>query len=54
MLGDADSLALDQMRDVDEQVFEPPVPAKRGRKRKNQDDMVGFLNMLIIKYQMIN
>ncbi|CAG9766759.1 unnamed protein product [Ceutorhynchus assimilis] len=34
MLGDADSLALDQARDHDEPSIEP-TPAKRGRKRKN-------------------
>ncbi|XP_018565982.1 double-strand-break repair protein rad21 homolog isoform X2 [Anoplophora glabripennis] len=35
MLGDADSLALDQVRDHEEQPsMEAPTPAKRGRKRK--------------------
>ncbi|EEZ99261.1 double-strand-break repair protein rad21 homolog isoform X1 [Tribolium castaneum] len=38
MLGDADSLALDQMRDFDEPLAELPTPAKRGRKRKIQED----------------
>ncbi|XP_074033651.1 RAD21 cohesin complex component verthandi isoform X2 [Leptinotarsa decemlineata] len=38
MLGDADSLALDQARDHEEAMpptpIEPPTPARRGRKRK--------------------
>uniref|UniRef100_A0AAR5QHI6 Rad21/Rec8-like protein N-terminal domain-containing protein n=2 Tax=Curculionoidea TaxID=71529 RepID=A0AAR5QHI6_DENPD len=34
MLGDADSLALDQARDHEEPSLEPVVPVKRGRKRK--------------------
>ncbi|XP_017785692.1 PREDICTED: double-strand-break repair protein rad21 homolog [Nicrophorus vespilloides] len=40
MLGDADSLALDQIRESEEQAsFEPtPLPGKRGRKRKNMED----------------
>lgn len=39
MLGDADSLALDQMRDHDEQPsMEAPTPAKRGRKRKIMEE----------------
>lgn len=39
VLGDADSLALDQARDHEESVApEPPTPAKRGRKRKVVED----------------
>ncbi|KAL1491871.1 hypothetical protein ABEB36_012400 [Hypothenemus hampei] len=34
MLGDADSLALDQARDHDEPSMEPITPVRRGRKRK--------------------
>lgn len=42
MLGDADSLALDQVRDAEDQFsMEPtPTPAKRGRKRKIVEDPV--------------
>ncbi|XP_022921081.1 double-strand-break repair protein rad21 homolog [Onthophagus taurus] len=45
MLGDADSLALDQIREAEEhhqQTLDPPtpVPARRGRKRKNLDDSI--------------
>lgn len=41
MLGDADSLALDQMRDADEHsAVELPTPARRGRKRKNVEEPV--------------
>lgn len=41
MLGDADSLALDQMRDHEEQPsMELPTPAKRGRKRKIMEEPV--------------
>lgn len=41
MLGDADSLALvDQMREIEEPLAELPTPAKRGRKRKIQEDPV--------------
>lgn len=43
MLGDADSLALDQMRDIEEPVPELPTPARRGRKRKIQEDPVNIL-----------
>lgn len=46
MLGDADSLQLDQARDHEEshQVVEPPpTPARRGRKRKNVEDPVSFV-----------
>lgn len=41
MLGDPDSLALDQIREAE--TDQPPVletPAKRGRKRKNADDTI--------------
>ncbi|XP_063909003.1 double-strand-break repair protein rad21 homolog isoform X2 [Zophobas morio] len=38
MLGDPDALALDQVRDVEESLVEIPTPAKRGRKRKIQED----------------
>ncbi|XP_030764518.1 double-strand-break repair protein rad21 homolog isoform X2 [Sitophilus oryzae] len=40
MLGDADSLALDQVRDHEEPSMEAPTPtpAKRGRKRKNVEE----------------
>ncbi|CAH0553929.1 unnamed protein product [Brassicogethes aeneus] len=41
VLGDPDSLALDQMRDVGEELptlLELPTPAKRGRKRKNLEE----------------
>lgn len=34
MLGDADSLALEQARDHEEPSMEPVTPARRGRKRK--------------------
>lgn len=47
MLGDADSLQLDQARDHDEthqSVEPPPTPARRGRKRKNIEDPVSVLN----------
>lgn len=41
MLGDADSLALEQVRDMEEQPsIEPPTPARRGRKRKIVEDVV--------------
>lgn len=46
MLGDADSLQLEQARDHDEthQSVEPlPTPARRGRKRKNVDDPVSII-----------
>ncbi|KAF5286657.1 hypothetical protein FQR65_LT12488 [Abscondita terminalis] len=40
MLGDADSLALEQPREIEEQPsLEPPTPAKRGRKRKVVEDV---------------
>lgn len=38
MLGDADSLALDQVREAEEPEPTPvPTPSKRGRKRKNEE-----------------
>lgn len=43
MLGDADSLQLDQARDHEEthqSIEPPPTPARRGRKRKNVEDPV--------------
>lgn len=45
MLGDADSLQIDQARDHEEtlqSVEPPPTPARRGRKRKNVEDPVSF------------
>lgn len=42
MLGDADSLALEQARDHDEPSAEPATPAKRGRKRKVVEEPVSF------------
>ncbi|XP_025832371.1 double-strand-break repair protein rad21 homolog isoform X2 [Agrilus planipennis] len=41
MLGDADSLALDQIRDAEEQLTpgEPVIAPRRGRKRKVQEDI---------------
>lgn len=50
MLGDADSLALEQARDHDEPSAEPATPAKRGRKRKVVEEPVSFfvsLNLLV-------
>lgn len=47
MLGDADSLQLDQARDHEEShpiVEPPPTPARRGRKRKNVEDPVSLFN----------
>lgn len=42
MLGDPDALALDQVRDVEEQLSVEQTPAKRGRKRKIVEDVVCF------------
>lgn len=39
MLGDADSLALEQPREVEEQPSIEPTPTKRGRKRKVVEDV---------------
>lgn len=44
MFGDPDALALDQMRDADEQPsIEPTPPVRRGRKRKIVDDPVSIV-----------
>lgn len=45
MLGDADSLALEQARDQEDSHVEPPLPAaaKRGRKRKNIEEPVSII-----------
>lgn len=40
MLGDPDSLALDQIREAEEQPSIEPTPTKRGRKRKIVEDVV--------------
>lgn len=48
MLGDPDSLQLDQPRDHEETnhiVEPPPTPARRGRKRKNVEDLVSISNI---------
>ncbi|KAF2894481.1 hypothetical protein ILUMI_11681 [Ignelater luminosus] len=39
MLGDPDSLALDQIREAEEQPSIEPTPTKRGRKRKLPEDV---------------
>lgn len=43
MLGDADSLALDQVRDAEEQPSLEPTPPRRGRKRKVAEDVVSVI-----------
>lgn len=40
MLGDPDSLALDQIREAEEQPSIEPTSTKRGRKRKLPEDVV--------------
>lgn len=49
MLGDVDSLQLEQARDHDETHVEPPpTPARRGRKRKNMEDPVSTATEIIV------
>lgn len=40
MLGDADSLALEQVREAEEQPSIEQTPSRRGRKRKVAEDVV--------------
>lgn len=40
MLGDPDALALDQVREAEEQPTVEQTPSRRGRKRKIVEDVV--------------
>lgn len=51
ILGDVDSLQLEQARDHEEThqtVEPPPTPARRGRKRKNIEDPVSTDDLTFI------
>lgn len=55
MLGDADSLALEQVRDMEEQPsIEPPTPARRGRKRKIVEDVVSTNLLFVLLFIYLN
>lgn len=48
MLGDPDALALDQVREAEEQPSIEPTPTKRGRKRKIVEDVVYIIHKFLL------